>query len=155
LSIIYDALKKVEKASGKNSPDKNVNKTNNKPRPILIIIFLILLITFGINLSNSLSKRPKAKPAVSSIPAVEPVQELLSPAQEEKPEALKKPAQVQEPILNLSGIFFEKKKGYALINNQILSVKDTIQGATVKEISLNKVVLEFEGREITINSYSK
>jgi len=155
LSIIYDALKKVEKTNGKNSQEGNGNRSNNNPRPALIIIFLVLLIIFGFNLINNLSKRPKAKPALPSVPMAEPVKELLPSVPEVKPETLKKPAQAQEPVLNLNGIFFEKKKGYALINNQILSVKDTIEGATVKEIGLNKVVLEFEGREITLNSYSK
>jgi len=155
LSIIYDALKKVEKTNGKNSQEGNGNRPNNKPRPALIIIFLVLLIIFGFNLINNLSKRPKAKPALPSVPMAEPAKELLPPVPEVKPETLKKPAQAQEPVLNLNGIFFEKKKGYALINNQILSVKDTIEGARVKEIGLNKVVLEFEGREITLNSYSK
>lgn len=155
MSIIYDALKKVEKTNGKNSQEGNGNRSNNKPRPALIIIFLVLLIIFGFNLINNLSKRPKAKPALPSVPMAEPAKELLPPVPEVKPETLKKPAQAQEPVLNLNGIFFEKKKGYALINNQILSVKDTIGGARVKEIGLNKVVLEFEGREITLNSYSK
>jgi len=155
LSIIYDALKKVEKTNGKNSQEINGNRSNNKPRPALIIIFLVLLIIFGFNLINNLSKRPKAKPALPSVTMAEPAKELLPSVPEVKPETLKKPAQAQEPVLNLNGIFFEKKKGYALINNQILSVKDTIEGARVKEIGLNKVVLEFEGREITLNSYSK
>ena len=155
MSIIYDALKKVEKTNGKNSQEGNGNRPNNKPRPALIIIFLVLLIIFGFNLINNLSKRPKAKPALPSVPMAEPAKELLPSVPEVKPETLKKPAQAQEPVLNLNGIFFEKKKGYALINNQILSVKDTIEGARVKEIGLNKVVLEFEGREITLNSYSK
>ena len=155
MSIIYDALKKVEKTNGQNSQERNGNRSNNKPRPALIIIFIILLIIFGVNLINNLSKRPKAKPAVPSVQMAEPAKELLPPVLEVKPETLNKPTQAQEPDLNLNGIFFEKKKGYALINNQILSVKDTIEGATVKEIGLNKVVLEFEGREITLNSYSK
>lgn len=155
MSIIYDALKKVEKTNGKNSQEGNGNRPNNKPRPALIIIFLVLLIIFGFNLINNLSKRPKAKPALPSVTMAEPAKELLPSVPEVKPETLKKPAQAQEPVLNLNGIFFEKKKGYALINNQILSVKDTIEGARVKEIGLNKVVLEFEGREITLNSYSK
>ena len=158
MSIIYDALKKVEKATDKNAPskEKSQSKGAEKTKPIFIYILVILLGLFAGNMIIGLSTRPKAKPILPySSPAITPMDVAPLPLQDGKIAPPTKPIRKLEPILNLNGIFFQEDKGYALINNQILNTEDTIQGATVKEIKLNKVVLEFEGREINLINSSR
>ena len=160
MSIIYDALKKVEKTTDKNSSDKEelITKGTGKPKPILIYILVILIGLFAGNMIFGLLTRPKVKPAIPSpaLPIVTPVNKILAPVQEEKPLPSPEPIpQIPEPTLTLNGVFFQQDKGYALINNRILTVEDTIQGAKVEEISLEKVVMEFEGRKITLINSSR
>jgi hypothetical protein len=158
LSIIYDALKKVEETTDKGSSGKEEPKAKDrcKPKPILIYILVILLGLFVGNMAISLLTRPKAKPISSSaLPAVIPVNKIPAPIREEKTAPSLNPAQTREPALTLNGVFFEQDQGYALINNQILKVEDIIQGAKVEEINLEKVVLEFEDRKLTLINSSR
>ncbi|MDD5432878.1 MAG: hypothetical protein PHO70_07865 [Candidatus Omnitrophica bacterium] len=61
----------------------------------------------------------------------------------------------QEPFI-LNGIFFsEDKGGYALVNNQIVKVGDTINGAVVKKITDELVELETEGSIIKLSTRLK
>jgi type II secretory pathway component PulC len=100
--------------------------------------------------------RPKTKPITTPVlPAAIPIDKISSPSQEEKPASPSEPAKTPEPALTLNGVFFQQGQGYALINNQILKIEDTIQGAKVEEISLEKVILEFEGRKITLINSSR
>ncbi|MFA5286929.1 MAG: general secretion pathway protein GspB, partial [Candidatus Omnitrophota bacterium] len=100
--------------------------------------------------------RPKIKPLPSPVsPALTPIDKTPIPLEEERIVPPAEPVKTPEPTLALSGIFFQQDKGYALINNQILKVGDTIQGAKVEEINLDKVILEFEGRKITLINSSR
>jgi len=157
LSIIYDALKKVEKNVNKTSSDKEEPKNNNtkKPRPILIYIFVILLGLYAGNMVFGLWARPKAKP--SSPPTISEVttNKISAPIQPIKTTLAVEPTQTRAPTLILNGVFFQQDQGYALINNRILKINDTILEAKVEEISLEKVVLEFEGKKITLINTSR
>lgn len=155
MSIIYDALKKVEGNFNKGAfgnKQEQVKKTRpkNKIKPVLIYILVILAgLSLG-KLAVGFFTRPKIIPAPSFAPAAEslnpvtpPLDTALKPAEEEKPAPL-------EPVLTLNGVYFQGNEGYALVNNRILKTGETIQGATVKEIILDKVTLEFDGRIITL-----
>lgn len=153
MSIIYDALKRVEKTVDKSVPvaETAKAKSTNKTRPILLFIFVIVLGLFAGNMLFSLLTRPKAKPMPSlASPAVTPVNKIDIPIQTEKPAPPLERIRTTEPNLILSGVYFQGKLGYALINNKILKTEDTILGARVESISLEKVILEFEGRKITL-----
>lgn len=158
MSIIYDALKKVEKNIGKGSANKEEPKANNtnKPKPILIYILVILLGLYAGNMVIGLWTRPKAKPISSpTLPKVEVTNKIPTPVRIEKPAPAIETVRTREPTLTLNGVLFQQDQGYALINNRILKTGDVILGAKVEEISLEKVVLEFEGRKITLINASR
>lgn len=77
------------------------------------------------------------------IPQIEPKIESLAPTIETKRELKEK--------LVLNGVFFSEGQKYALINNQIVKVGDSIIGAKVKRITLEEVELEFEGSIIKLS----
>ncbi|MBN2831551.1 MAG: hypothetical protein JXL82_04695 [Candidatus Omnitrophica bacterium] len=149
MSIIYDALKKVEKSFGKKTPEKNQTenqtvKPKNKNNPALIYILVILAGLFLGKIAISFFTRPKIiQPPPSAMPVITPA-DIAPPVEEEKP------APPPDPVLTLNGVYFQKNEGYALVNNRIIKIGDTIQGATVKAVTLDRVILEFEGREITL-----
>ena len=152
MSIIYDALKKVEKTTEKNAPAGSEIRKFNKPKPVLIYILVILIgLYFGNTIFKKIAKpktKPLATPTLIGIQAITPVNKTpAAPVQAEKTST--------EPSLVLNGVFFENDKGYALINNQVLKIGDFIQNAKLEEISLEKVVLEFNGRKITISNGSR
>jgi hypothetical protein len=159
LSIIYDALKKVEENFNRNASgnkEGQIKKTGlkNKTKHVLIYILVILSGMFLGKMAIGFFTQPEISPASSFAPAVEsqntvtlPLNTPLRPVEEEKP------APFPDPLLTLNGVYFQKNEGYALINNRILKVGNTIQGATVKEIILDKVTLEFEGRIITLRQF--
>ncbi len=170
MSIIYDALKKVDRPV---KPVRNTTQINSnaivsnelnkgtlkKYKVILAYALIILLGLFVGNITFNMLIHPKAKPAsypnpmiitqaqkATSAPA--PLANAVSLPQEEKPAN-------PNPSLTLNGVFFQEDKGYALINNRILYTGDKIEGATIKGISLEKVDLEFEGRIITLINSSR
>ncbi|PIP19828.1 MAG: hypothetical protein COX41_00730 [Candidatus Omnitrophica bacterium CG23_combo_of_CG06-09_8_20_14_all_41_10] len=147
------------------------NRINKNP-----ILLYILIISFGLfagNIAFNTLIRPKIKlvsypnPTVITQTKKEPPAPLANLPQEEKPiSPVRNTTQINtnttvsnrvisDPSLILNGVFFQKDKGYALINNRILYTGDKIEGATIKEINLEKVDLEFEGRIITLINSSR
>jgi len=138
MSIIYDALKKVDQSDINNQPSKPAPKEKKiKPKFYLLYILMICLGLLVANLIFSFFSNPSK--AILPAPALPPINATTTPqvtaltAQEESP-----------PALVLNGIFFSENKGYALINNQILKEGDTIEGATVVKINANAVDLKFK-----------
>jgi type II secretory pathway component PulC len=67
------------------------------------------------------------------------------------PAAVEKPVQeAVAPAFTLNGIFVSGPDSYVLINNEVLRVNDSLQGATVKNIQPDRVVLQFDGKDITL-----
>jgi len=156
LSIIYDALKKLDKNKGGNiAPRANENtpkpttgpKKSNKQ--VLVVILVILTAVFSFKIAANLFPKPKVQPAaiLTAVTSHTPIPPFSSADSNEEP-----PASLNEPKLILSGSYFQGDEGYALINNRIVKVGDIIQGARVKEISLEKVALEFDGRIISLTN---
>ena len=77
--------------------------------------------------SIALPVPPQNKTAVDNTPEVSPVDSLV-----------------------LNGVFFSKDTGYALLNNHVVKEGDFIEGAKVKRITLDGVVLEYSGREVKL-----
>jgi hypothetical protein len=62
------------------------------------------------------------------------------------------PQKVSPLAFVLNGVFFSGDEGYALINNQIVKKGDKVKGATVKQITLEEVDLEWEGSLIKLSN---
>ena len=154
MNIIYDALNKVDDSISKNDPAPKQNKPHF--RPGFLYIFIICLGLFTGNVVFPLIHRNHQitspfVPVANTNTTVSP-----RPANLQVTNPPPAPAIVPEPVLVLNGVFFEQgKKGYALINNRIAQVGDKIEGAKIKEISLNGVEVEFGGKTIKLTSPSK
>jgi len=179
MSIIYDALKKVEKS---NNPDFKVEteKSNKHYSPktktylayalVVCVGLFIGNIIFGfLTKTNSFLNKEKKqstqslvknRPSVTKKPIVSRYKGL---AQKTLPAAPKvtphTPPSTSADIKKgpeapwvLNGVFFSENEGYALINNQIAKEGDVIDGATVKRISLNEVELEANGSAVKLSN---
>ncbi|MDI6606373.1 MAG: hypothetical protein QME65_04455 [Candidatus Omnitrophota bacterium] len=164
MSIIHEALKKVEKSVDSYSPAKEI-RIPPPGRKINKYLIYALIFCFGLFIENTfflfilrpqntyresqlqlssemisdpLKELPEDTPLVTTELASSP--ETPSPAKiaEDEPEA-------QRTALVLNGIFFSQDDGYyALINNKIVKVGDDVDGAIVKYIDLDNVELESE-----------
>ena len=157
MSIIYDALKKVEEANTAGAKPEAA-KQEKHPKPKVKSYFLYaLIVCLGFFIGNlvfgflsspppkSLSiakKRYAAKTGTKVKPAPLPL--IMPPAAEVKKE--------QPGSWVLNGVFFSENEGYALINNQITKEGDVVDGATVKRISLGGVELESAGSTVKLSS---
>ena len=152
MSIIYDALKKVEKSNSvtpKVEGKKNTFSAGPKTKTYLLYILVVCLGAAIANMFLGVFAKPvkvvKANKAVAL-----PILHSAAPAKELQPVVPSSPPaeprkQPEFPPLVLNGVFFSQAEGYALINNRIVKEGDTVDGALVKRIRLEEVELEFEG----------
>lgn len=153
MSIIYDALKKVERSQNLN-PEIKINKADKARHKIYLIYALVVVLGFfAANLLWGFLIKPlPEKVNVASGDAVK-----IAKAQEIKPVAptpAPSPAAATpetKPELTLNGIFFSEDEGYALINNQIVKQGDTVDGAKVVRIDVAEVELESQGSVIKLS----
>lgn len=174
MSIIYDALKKVEESSDRTEKLK-LNKEPVKSRAKHKAFLLYLLIAcLGIFLANIffifLSRLSPTNTLVVLKNQPQISENLKPPVNIELPESTikEKEAQPIEPTSSvpltdetephgsfvLSGVFFSNNEGYALINNRIVKEGDKIDGATVRRIALGEAELELKGEVIKLSSNS-
>ena len=133
MSVIYEALKKVEK-SAVIIPEPKTTKVDKPGRKNYLFYLLIVILGFFIIERNKIRPQqnlPLAKSAVRELSA-----SIVSPAEAKKE---------LPPSLALNGIFFSGNEGYALINNQIVKEGDGVGGAVVKRITVDAVELEAKG----------
>lgn len=161
MSIIYDALKKVESTQN-NSPKAAPKEIlTDKHRIYLLSALMVCLGLFTVNiLYGWLSQRPRLKtggitaknrPTVEKTEAVYSYTPLFDNAS-----ILQKGGYFRIiPIFTLNGVFFSGREGYALINNQIVKKGDKIEGATVAKISLDEVNLDLDGSIIKLSNNEK
>ncbi|MDP2941752.1 MAG: hypothetical protein Q8N85_05855 [Candidatus Omnitrophota bacterium] len=160
MSIIYDALKKLEQKA----------ITETKPRPkekifkqqkIKLIAIYVLMACLGLAIGNFIFSRlapplpggAKARPVTL---AQEPLKAEIPPLQGTAHAAQAPPQEtLPSPILVLNGIFFSQENGYALINNQIVKEGDDVDGAKVKKISMDEVELDALGSSIKLSYREK
>jgi len=172
MSIIYDALKKVE---SRLSPDSNIAKpktpkeSGHKAKRYLSFIIIVCLgfavasISFNLLMPSHkrLSEKDINKPQLETEP-IQNITNIPAPADNiadtsNKPPAVESPefSQSQKqasPLLVLNGVFFSENQGYALINNRIVKEGDTIDGAEVGRISLDGVELNSGGLVIKLST---
>ena len=143
MSIINDALKKADKSVF-------AVKAVIKGRPAQKYRFYILISVLGavsaFVLLSVLLRSPSvpASPLALPPPVAAVLPDFAPPVQ---------PEIEQLPSLTLNGIFFSEDKGYwALIDNTIAKVGDTVKGAVLVNISENEVVLSYKGQEIKLKN---
>ncbi|MDD5653950.1 MAG: type II secretion system protein N [Candidatus Omnitrophica bacterium] len=158
MSIIYDALKKVQTGL------KMENKKVPPVKPVFLYLGIavagVLLAQFLFNLlapSAPASAKLKVKvTALKAKPTVKqqaPVEKIATQPQPQ-PQAAQQTAPVAQaelPSLVLNGIFSTGNEGYCLINNQILKVGDEIEGLIVEKIRDQEVELSNKGTIIKLS----
>lgn len=157
MSIIYDALKKVEEHTAQGQNGAAVVQAHpvamHKKRRIFIFILAVCLgfISAGFiykYLLASLISLPKALKEVQPSPVV-PLQPQTNVTAIPSVTAVI-PAGAGKDMLTtgglaLNGIFFSGEESYALVNNLIVKTGDTVDGWTVSEILMEEVELSKEG----------
>ena len=157
MSIIYDALKKVEN-SGKSvlKNNKELPAPKNKIKNYFIyILFLALGLFVAKTFFSYLNRQPPqvktAKQNQITLPhnnttKIPPLQQpQLAPAIENK-------ELPEKPTFILNGVFSSGEESYALINNQIVKLGDKISGAVIKKIAPEEVLLDSDGSEIKLTT---
>lgn len=161
MSIIYDALKKVEKSSSINLKVKTEKESKPKFKIYLLYLLVgcsglfianILFSFFARPLKNNINIVAKSQPALKIMHDMDiPLGAPKAAPSLETP--ISSPEENTKFVLN--GLFFSQNEGYALINNRIVKEGDEIEGATVVEIRLNEVELQRAGSIIRLSTESK
>lgn len=150
MSIIYDALKKIETADrgageGIKAPQR-IFRVKPKINSYLLQIAGICVGLGLIWLLSGLVKHSDNPPAciatMSKASAVKPLSQDAAPA-------------VSDSFLNsfvVSGVFFSENEGYALINDRIVREGDSINGAILRRIGLDEVELDNKGEKIVLSA---
>lgn len=154
MSIIYDALKKIEDDVHKEVEIKKEKR--HKPKRKIYIMYAVyaLVISLGLfganilfgflaRLDNYPAKHLNVHPpAEANIPQTQAGKNKTEITQ---PLVVSPPQKAVLPPLILNGVFFSGNESYALINNQIVKEGDVIAAATVVRITLEAVTLEANG----------
>lgn len=169
MSIIYDALKKVQENIDTNTkiaaPDKKPApfppKPKPKPKPKLYLLYVLVLSLglFAVNvfLDSHKTQLQKIKPEIAQAQITSKDPKAPADIQQDTTKTdnqtlpIPAPVKDQEPLI-LNGIFFSKNEGYALINNQIVKEGDVIDDSTVKKIYSDRVELEKAGFIIMLST---
>ena len=147
MSIIYDALKKVETSLTGDSKTKIDKDSKSKPKIYLLYVLMICLGLFIANIFYGwLSQK---EPYLALTPPTAALQTSVSveAEMETQKEAI--------PSFTLNGVFFSGGEGYALINNRIVKKGDKIGRASVVQIFLDEVELELDGSIINLSNSAR
>ena len=169
MSIIFDALKKVEKSQsdGSSAPPPGNGKSS-----LLKVVVLAVVVFIGIfagkmlfnalapqirSMMSSAKGAPADKKVVSAgkmsaktTTSVNPLQNMLGKSS--KPAASKQVARKPSSAYELSGVFASGDQVFALVNNEVVREGDTIQDAQVIKISIDEVKLRLKDKTITLRS---
>jgi len=158
MSIIYDALKKVQ-----NNINPGAEFNNGHPKlkrklyliaslTIVAGIAIISIVSILLGNSKKISKANVLQAQVAKGLNAIPSKTIFKETPKQENEQIS-PAPKKEPseTFTLNGVFFSQDEGYALINNRIVKEGDSVGGATVKSITLDRVELEREGQSITLS----
>ncbi|RKY31892.1 MAG: hypothetical protein DRP74_03940 [Candidatus Omnitrophota bacterium] len=158
MSIIYDALKKVEKDVSKGQDFKEQKPSARYKIYLLYGLVLFAGIFAALAIFRFVSSTAEKKiassnetPSTISIASSGVPQQAL-PAPSEGPMAVTRLLQKPLPSLVLNGIFFAKDGAYALINNRIVRKGGEIEGAKVESITSNSVELSYAGETFTLST---
>lgn len=163
MSIIYDALKKVETSQDNDSKTKTDKNSKSK---LKIYLLCALMVCLGLFIANIFYGSLLPKPSLNTADIVTGAQPLTDKKQAlsrsqppTKPAALQTSASIEvktetqkesPPPFTLNGVFFSGGEVYALINNRIVKKGDKIERASVVQIFLDEVELELDGSIIKL-----
>ncbi|HTZ11790.1 MAG TPA: hypothetical protein VMD04_05420 [Candidatus Margulisiibacteriota bacterium] len=178
MSIIYDALKKVESTNAAQPAEPDKKDISPKPKQRFYLIY-ILVASLGLFIANSLfgflsptnkplkeqikpltglfktdQDKKKSGPALIVIAPTKPKAENKAERSEGLTGLISNIKREASPSLVLNGIFFSDSEGYALINNQIVKVGDTVGTAKVKSITVDEVELDNAGSVVKLSTRS-
>jgi len=174
MSIIYDALKKVQKTTGQEEAPFTTYPSNiapQTPKPVHAktkikpVLIYLLVVSFGLasgNFAFNFFTHPKNVSSAKNETISQSNTPSIPPPPKQEPQAAvvntdisaSPSIKIPEPTLVLTGVFFEQGEGCALINNKIVRIGDEVSHAKVKEITMGGVTLEFEGKTIRLNNPS-
>ena len=153
MSIIYDALKKVETSQANDSKTKIDKGFKSKPKIYLVFALMVCL---GLFVANIFYEWLIPKPLLNTTDIVTGGRPLIDKKQTSASVETKMETQKEiPPALTLNGVFFSGSEGYALINNRVVKKGDKIDGATVVQIFLDEVDLEFGGSVIKLSTSTR
>ena len=168
MSIIYDALKKIKTSQTGDSKTKIDKGFKPKPKIYLLYALMICLALFIANIFYGwLSPKPSLNTTgivTGGQPLIDKKQTVSSSQPSTETAALQTSASVETkietqketpPPFTLNGVFFSGAEGYALINNRIVKKGDKIDGATVVQVFLDEVDLDFGGSMIKLSNSAK
>lgn len=157
MSVIYDALKKVEKLGLK--PVLNQGPVKKKPNFVIYLVYPLIILAgmvsakFFFDLFVPASKGTSNQIATSAATVLKtagPAPNITTPplttqAPENVAAAPRQETKVPpQSAYVLNGVFFSGNEGHALINNQISKIGETVETATVVNISMEGVELKTE-----------
>ncbi|MBU0549824.1 MAG: hypothetical protein KJ838_05885 [Candidatus Omnitrophica bacterium] len=145
MSIIYDALKKVqgqEAGENKAGPNSSRQDSSKSPRKNYIIAFLLLVIVSIIFTSRFISIPD------FSFKDIFTRKQNSSKNQTEVSDKNAFYSASSTADLSLQGIFYSEGKYTALINDEIVEVGDRIGEAEVLEITQKGVEVAFKGLKV-------
>jgi len=168
MSIIFDALKKVEKSQsdGSSAPPPGNGKSS-----LLKVVVLAVVVFIGIFAGKMLfsALAPQIRSIMSSVKgasaekivsagkmsaktktSASPLQNMLGKSS--KPAASKQAARKPSSAYELNGVFTSGDQVFALVNNEVVREGDTIQDAQVIKISIDEVTLRLKDKTITLRS---
>ncbi len=160
MSIIYEALKKTDVQNSKFSEQAVSAKSIKQPLTFVMaaigiagaIVIAGYLDKFAVIKSN---KPAKQLVKVQALPApVMPVASLAPEAAVNKLPAAK--AVESKPSLPdnlvLSGILVSEDENLALIDDKILRIGDTVDGATIVDILPDRVEISYQNQKFTLKN---
>lgn len=169
MSIIYDALKKVETSLTDDAKTKIDKGVKSQPKIYLLYALMICLGFFMANIFYGwLSQKKPALKTTDIVTKDQPLIDKKEPVSAPTPTlptvALQTGTSVEtkmktqkEPLhpFTLNGVFFSGGEGYALINNRIVKKGDKIERASVVQIFLDEVELELDGSIIKLSNSAR
>lgn len=164
MSIIHDALKKIQKDINKSAkaeetrPAEENRDTRKKPglsrKTVLLSALAVCSVLFIVSTFLIFFRQPKrAQSALGPTASVSQKTGIIAPVMQEIKKmtllkdnpitsAISKTTRIATGTLVLNGVLLSGSQSYALINDQIVKVADVIDGAIVKQIEEEEVVLE-------------
>ena len=180
MSIIHDALKKVQQSmkqnssspTPSNSPEEVVevlpsslegNTVNQASSWPLMILMLLIVVGCAVSIVLQIQKKnPKFLSKIHFNALLKtPVKSVAKPQNTAPAEPLAQvtvpasiSASVQNPLpitLNVQGIMASGGHNIALINNRVHEEGDVINGIKILKISLESITVEHDGKQETVD----
>jgi hypothetical protein len=158
MSIIQDALKKVNSNPVINTPAPKEKKRISRififaPIAVIVIIAAAFLALNSQLLARSAQAVPRTNDALPSQPSSrqEVIKKGATVKQNNDPRSALKPKIAQPPKYQLNGIMYIESGPKAIVNGSVVKEGDLINGATVKKIARQEVLLSYEDVDILLN----